>query len=873
MILQDYLVTHALDNVWCSPDQDKQYLLRATRISNPNGDMITAQHMGVRIALPTPTERYHLWNVGQVNPSLLGMDDPQYAAMADWQLVTDTMRHQNLIFNLYTADGFEVPRHGLYYRFTATRSLVFAVPHLSIRQIGFNMRTEQLYVRVYSNAWYRLGERDLDIDRVTVETRKILTTNDILAMQGLVNNWRAKPGYVTCYVNGRMVTEISPFTARVGDIVEFVHDSSVKRVVDLPIAGLETFVSRLDQQQKYLFHYPEVSPPHLIDYHDDIDFYILLPTEHGRMVGHYYHRNDRAAVRMVTHRDYALSVHDVLAIGRALIGSQTTTLTLDDLKIRMVLRTTSTQRGIPFENQRIFELYRMPTQDVLRAMVGTQATVPVWRAENLEYSAYAKLMGTTRESVNRQMVEDAYGYNGLSKVLGDTPMIPYPRHGGLAVNVPMGLYQNATAYEYNADGVMLGHYYHAQGTVYQCQNATCRYVEMLTGRGSDRPLVRFGQDNIPLQSLASYRVYRSHLNSHGESDGIWDDITDTDLIRIDQGRVRWTGAMGSQYLMVRFDQDWLATDLELEPIAGTFYFTLSEFENRHGTDQHYVLPVPLGELDVFLNGRPLIRNLDYIVQFPKIYIVNQRYLAQPAGSTKQQIHVRFTGFCKSDLSMDDIEDYGFIEHGLLSNNLRYDLRDDKVLRITVDGRFRHRQDLTFSEFTSDVSIGNAMNGMPYQVKDIVVPMRGLTDRDTYALRTLSQAIDKTVSDYLTLKIPQPARDAVSAIPERYPIVSPFLCHILHDLTTEQIDVSQLRRVLTKMEVLEIVKPYEFLLDFDPLNEDLRYDRLRTRIVVHAATEAYELDLDRYRFYRQVVEYYGHGLVDISQYVTVRANPV
>lgn len=868
MILQDYLVTHALDRLWCNPEQDNQYILRGTRVTPPGGDRITAEHMGVLITLPTTRHSYHLWNVGQVDPKLLGLDTTKpYAAIGEWLHLPDSMRALNLFANIYTVDGMEVPRFRVWYQFTATRSLVFAVQHDA--KLGFDMRNEQLYFRLYSNAWYRSGLQDIDNDRISIEYRDVSIMTDVLDVQGLVNQYRAKRGYVWCYVNGRLVSEISPFTATVGDAVEIVHDSSVKRVVDVPVAQLQTFLSSVDSEQKYLYHYDHDGSPHVVEYHDDIDFHITLqPTQLDKWVGHYLHRNSQAMVRMVTHRDYALSVHKTSTIGRKLIELLSSDLTVQDLKIHAIVRESTVQRPIVYDNQRVFELYKLEPQDILPAMIGTQATVPEWRAENLEASPYARMMGMPRMAVSRDVVENAYGYNGLSKLLGDTPMLTYSRNGGPSVDVPMGLYENSTAYEYDVDGVLLGQNPHVRGTIYDCNHPDAHYVEMISGRGTHRPLVLFGDSDIPLTIGAAYRVYRCYKLG-GLLEGEWQDITGSDEYVVENGLVRWALPPSNQLLMVRFDNDWLGYEFDLNSVAGTFYFTLSEYEDRGNGAQHYQLPVPLGELDLWLNGRPLIRNLDYVVKFPKVHIVNQRYLKQPASNTPQRVTVRYTGFAKPDLSMDDIEDYGFIEHGLLSNNLRYDLRDDKVLRITVDGRLYVRDELEFSEHTLGVSVTDAQNGMPYQVKDIVVPMRDITMNDTYDLRAASQVIDKSVADYLTLKIPQPERPAVSAIPSRYPVVSPFLCHILHDLAVDWFDVAKLRRVLTKMEVLDLCKPYEHLMDFDPLNDDLGYDRLRTRIAVHALEQAIPLDVDKYRFFKQVVDIYGQQLVDFSQYVTVQ----
>lgn len=84
--------------------------------------------------------------------------------------------------------------------------------------------------------------------------------------------------------------------------------------------------------------------------------------------------------------------------------------------------------------------------------------------------------------------------------------------------------------------------------------------------------------------------------------------------------------------------------------------------------------------------------------------------------------------------MDEIDDFGFVEHGFLSNNNRHDIRDDKVLRITLNGSLKDRNDLQFSEGHDGISIVNSLNGQPYQIKDIIVPLKQLVNENTYSLR-------------------------------------------------------------------------------------------------------------------------------------------
>jgi hypothetical protein len=388
---------------------------------------------------------------------------------------------------------------------------------------------------------------------------------------------------------------------------------------------------------------------------------------------------------------------------------------------------------------------------------------------------------------------------------------------------------------------------------------------MISGKGSDTPNIIFGKNNIPLPIYHNYRVYMSGVNG-GNSDENWIDITNSDKYHINNNTLIWDSPISDYLLMIRIDSDFLEFDINMLPIAGNLFFTLFEKEDRGNGLLTYSLPVPMGELDVWLNGKSLIRGLDYVMDFPKIYIVNKRYLNQPSGSTIQTIKVRFTGFCDSFMKSDVVDDYGFVEHNFLSNNNRYDIRDDKVMRITVGGMLKTSEDVLFSEEHTGINITSANNGLPYQIKDIVVPLKELVSENTYSLRNKSMIIDKKVSDYMTLKLPQPIRNGVSAISGKYELLSPFFTHLINDLASEQINTATVIDAVTDMQVMQVCAAYEPLLKYDPITYRDNLDWDYVVLHPHNLTNVITLTLYKYRFLTKVTRLYGHGLIDLSSFV-------
>lgn len=860
-----YLIDHAVQNVWCNPDQDNQLLIAAKRITKQPGELNRFQLMNRTIQLPSTGKRYHVFQIGQIHPALVGLlpKRPSWA-YESWISFSDAVNNLKLFMSLYTNYGLYLPRFKSYYMYSNERDLIFAVEVDANFNIDYD--TDVIYLRLYTNAYYQSLRADAVEDYLYCTGKTIQNSQDIVDIQETYNSYKAKLGYTTAYVNGYIVKSIDSFTTKLGDSVEFIYDSSVKRVVTFKVADLPVFTSELDSKYKYLLHHLDTVND-TIDYQDDIDIDVIRIDANGRYQGRYYCRNSQDSHRMVTHRDYSVPVDYINFIGTKLINDLNVSgMDLLELRLEVKIRNSGYHRPLIYDHNRIFELYKLDNAKILQAMTGLDANVDIWKASALENSAYARLMRVNSSDVTLGLVQSAYGYNSISKLVGDTPTKTTLRSNRQAIDVSDGLYENSTAYEYDQNGNFLGSHYHQQGTQYLATNDNTRLVEMISGRGTYQPDVRFGIDNILLPLNDNYRVYMCYIVD-GFPNNDWRDITGSNLYHVENNTLIWGDVETGQFLMVRTDTTFLAYDFELEMTGGAFYFTLSEQEDRGDGVKDYALPVPLGELDIYLNGKSLINGLDYIIQFPKVFIVNKSFLAQPADTITQQLHIRFTGFCNSDLTMDAIDDFGFIQHGLLSNNNKFDIRDDKVLRITANGQLKDKADIVFSELHDGISVTNAANGQPYQIKDIVVPLKGLVDENTYSLRAKSIVIDKAISDYMSIKLPEPVRNAPSSIPQKYTLISPFLSRIIYALKNNGITIEQINAELTDNEIINICTLYEALLPFDPISESYPVDYRYVDVHPHSLNTTINLNLYQYRFLMRVAKLYTNGHIELSPFVT------
>lgn len=853
------LVQHAVTHVWCNPQQDRQYVFKPARLTPLHGARLRYAVLKTWMALPTTQDVYHLFQVGYCPDEIIHLareDD----GTTPWTNIKDWINSSTVYIECYTTDGRQLPRDSLYYSLVENDNLILAVKALKPFD---GIYGQDLYLRIYQNAYYRSNRSDSTTIPLHVEGLYCQHNADMLEFQQHYETYRLKAGLVSAYINGWWTPQLSLVTMQLGDYVEYVYDSSVFETIEYRLDSLPLFDSTLDNNRKYLLHTPKVDTP-VIQYHDDMDVYVVHRATSGISRGVYYHRNDPNAVRMVTHQDYSLPVSTVQYYVRRLQALQPALL--EQIYVRIHRRYSGYQRPLVFEAHRIHELYRLTDHQILDAMTGAEASVPQWRAAALETSPYTTLMGLSQTAITPSLVEQAYGYRALSVWLGQSPLEGVSNGLYRTIELAQGLRDRATVYEYDTDGRLLGIYDHRHDWLYTTRNPQTVYIEPRSGAGVYQPYTRYGIERVPLPLAGEYRVYRGRRTVAGWS-GPWVDITGSDEYRIEGHDVVWQGDIPNALLAVRSDASFLDYDLQFVPIDGCLRFTLSAIEDRGEGFKNYPLLVPFDRLDLFLNGCSLIEGLDYIVRFPEVVITNKAYLTESPNTTDQAIHVRMSGLYRPGHTEAQRREYGFVMHGALSMNRRYDVRMDKVYRIIVDGALKLPNQVRFAEELYVRDPLAVSNGRPYCIEEIVVPMASVTTTPTEVLRDAALAVDASIGQYLTRIQPQ-VDLGIAAIPEQYAIVSPFLCKLIFSLLAEEIPTVDLIPELDDATVLRLCRPYEDWLAFDPIQPesqpDLRYVSIHP---IHLnATVA--LNLYQYRFIYKVVQRYCPNVVDLSPFITL-----
>lgn len=871
----DYIRNHALKNVWCSPDQDQQVIFKPARISRGAGAKNDIRVDWDLYNLPTPNDRYHVYQIGQLHPIIINLmeevyqwhshptnpvTDERYSSDNIWIPFSRICNEQKLVADFYIDTGIQLPRSTTYALVTDDKNLIIAVKDQP--RILPDLYLKNFYVRLYSNAFFKSTRSNDYPHEITVNYLVVTNASSISVFSNEIESKKLERGAVFIYINGVFHDQLNHDNATTGDVVEYYHDTTVKNVVTIPIVNAETFDSDLDLKRKYLLTYPESDENDLIDYQDDIDFYLTFYyNSNTRFKGCYFHKNKEDAVRMVTHKDYSMCVPYVAnyVSDHSFFNNNT-----NNVIVRMYIREAGYDRPLVNETNRIKELYKLTDPQVTDAMVGIKATLINWRAEHLEASYYTQIMRSKSINITKEMVQNAYGYNAIAKLIGDTP-IPVKDQGGIHyAPLPVGLWSNSTVFELDSDGHVIDYYFHSNDPDYFIHNTNCTMIDGVLGSPTNSLDMVFGQNSTILNPYLTYRMYKTNIVSGTPNFNGWEDVTNTNNYIIDNNTntLTWAIDTGVWYTCVKSDLKTLCYDFLQSQNDHLIDFTIANVETHFGTTLTKALDIPPANLDIWLNGKYLIENLDYFVHWPKVVVCNKEFLID---GQDQNFIIRCTGFCMNNMQIEPPDEFGFVINGVLSRDSVFDIRDDKVILIAIEGAMRSREHLIFTEDMPTVKVPDVRNGAPYVIKDVVVPMRDATILDTNTLRAQSLVIDQAVSDYLTQYIGEIPDPLPNIIPHRYNLFSPFCSKVMYDLINGVLN-PPITGHYSEMDIATWLANYLWILPFDPCLNSI--DDNYVTIHPHPLYTTINLNYYQYAFMERVISFYLFNKVDLTRFVTM-----
>lgn len=151
-------------------------------------------------------------------------------------------------------------------------------------------------------------------------------------------------------------------------------------------------------------------------------------------------------------------------------------------------------------------------------------------------------------------------------------------------------------------------------------------------------------------------------------------------------------------------------------------------------------------------------------------------------------------------------------------------------------------------------------------------MLDVTSVDTYTLRGISELIDKEVSDYLSIKLPEVVEGTPSPAPAWYTVFSPLCSKLIYDMLLGILPMDEFSGEYSDQYVRERLRGYDWILPYDPAIRGVNENYVV--IHPHPETDPVELSLNQYRLLGRVIDVFLGGKVDFSRYtVIVEETPV
>ncbi len=900
-----FLRNDAMTSVWCAPNQNRTIITAPAKISMQYGSTYNVKILMQVYPLPTQVggDYYFVYQIGPAPAILFNL----LGLVTDvWTKCSDICVSQSMVIYIYNENGIRALLDQCYLRFNSDGNLVLAV--LVNDSIPTQFETQALHLQLNSNAYfdsYRWTNAKNSailpfappIQYASIQLR---TNADLSLFFNTVNSLiqATVPGAgLIISRNGRYYNSLSQLSiAVIGDYLEVIVDASIKGLYTIPLPSMSSFISTLDSNMVKRIFLTNTNYDY-INFKDDVDFFMVSATTPTEPNGLYYNQDNSNCVRMMTHNCYALQN----LVLQNLLTNDTVFHQESDVSITAVVRHSGTERPVFDTATRLNMLYALSFNNILNAMGSVNALIPEWQAANLENSPYTAVMGEWDSQVTAMQVEQAFGYDVLTQLYTN----PYPAFGpnttGLATsgfNLPEGIYQ-AVITTFDQNGLLLSY---ASGTTDSIQfvpapTATAVVVELVPGQiyGPTEAAYYAGcmSVTVPLPlAQTGFRAYTTAIDNNGNPTNQWTDVTQNTqgLFSISANglSLTWNAALltiENCFPLVVIGDSVLMYAVQLDAVYPGFvrfnvqcnqwYLPPKTWSGGVPVLQTGVTaPVPTQSIDVFMDGQSLIEGIDYIVQWPQIVVSKQ---PNETVGIAPSIVVRGYGLANYNTTTNAFirntpSEIGYIVNGLISMDSTYRIRHDKNYRTVVNGMLFSPSVSMFAEDNLVPIQASPLNGMPYGITDIIMPVEGFTDFTTTAMRSIDLSMDSRVSQYLTGKVNKSQPLAINPILQKYNLYSPFLSAIITGfLNNTFLNNGQLNTIYNNLTIEGWLAPYMYLIPYDPTqNPNINPSYVYVR--PHPYPQVVTVTRVQYEFLLIVIRDYlsaNTGIViDLSSYINI-----
>lgn len=834
----------AVDLMWANPKEDKQAMFKLTRISPVRGTRDALQLP--YIFIPKPEERKHFiyYALGQSWPSRLGLEKKD---LSNWRRISDLSIDEDIIIMPFMKQ-MVLPTTKLWMMRTQDGNSFFAL-EIDKLKTTFDLKAD-LSIRFYSNAWLattvagRLSEGVKHISGVVGDD---LT---VAALIGKINEWQAKPnGGVLIYKNGYYVTNPNIPNVVTGDTFSVYYDSSIKAIFDYPLRGAHYFFSERDEGKRKMLIPLPAELRYGQQWNDDIEFIIsetqdtVVPFEKGV----YIPKRDVTNIRNITTNDFAIEEEYLQEITKnhRFIDTMATT------KIRLIMREADRPEFLFKDGLNLHDFFIIPHDMRVRILKGLEPMFEHWTAAALENSFYMQYSFTDDQwNFPLKEIFNFYGNQYYSNQ-------PYKIYKGI-FRIPPSMRAGGLLLEFDVDGVLL------RIVEWAKDNFALRYYP-----AADVEKIRCvpgvqATSGIDLDLFSEYiddevtdwyeeRYYKSP-NNKTWSMGILG--TDFDLV---DGKVQWRSAYIDFERRKRIAHHFVRKEVTVD--SGQLGLPVDLFDDYSTT----YTGLGFGHYYVFLNNRLLVYGVDYEVDFPKFYILNEEY-----AKLGEDNHIIILAHGCPHFNADP--DVGFIEEGKLTTKKGFRPLLHRNRDFIVDGRLLDEDTIVFDSGYKlahnqntrlDPSIREgALFGVDDHTNHLgLEDIEAITETQQEALQT-----DEFARLALDEYYPSPDRTGMApiVIPTKHTVISIVLRAILDDIKTGRLVIPKAE--LSDLAVSVMMAPYRYLLEFDISLKDLEHTYLE--VAAHGYKDRIDISIPEHQFLHKVNEIFLKGRCVLPQYFDI-----
>lgn len=893
--MQNALIKHAIENVWCAPNQDFQHHIKLARIT-PNGGVLHGYPLlWDELVVPVTDNKktyFHFYQVG----GLSSVPFDFLPKVNEWINFVDLNQQNNILIDAFLASGAMIPRDYIWVSQIYNNNIVIAIKvdykidygicnRTNLGGVVFNERftldNSQVILRFYSNAWFENSDyikTAIDYKQplryVHKQIKNMNDYNSFVNECDVIRNTFGTRGLGVYYLDGFHIPRPIGFSSSyVGKHLSFMWDESFKFQQNFPIRYLPTFISKKNiGVRKYLLVCDNVYD--MIDFHDDIDIYIINAKSQK---GVCYNRTANFGLEQITHNAYALNadIVEYYIEAHSFLGS------IDQCMIKIMVRQGGVKNGLLNQKNRIEEMYLLPYEKIVNTFINVPSLVPEWRAAELENSAYMELLNADSNKISEDLILKAYGYNALTDIFA-TPLFKLSDNqfqNTAITNIPDETTREGVRsyFCYDESGFLLG-YFEDQTTnlntfLPDSLATKTRMIESFNMSVSKEKLPIWFDTDIEHKDLKQYG-FACYLGTKTNT-GIleWDDVTDTNLYEYDPGgrnklpSIKWKWNVIAQENMIpavlnfkgmNIYEYQYGTDVQLD---GCVNITLKAQHVSNVDNIYKPVEIPPGTVDVFVNGYSLIENVDYYMKWPTIVIVNRDFNRLKDA----KILVRTYGFANpKTMQPYEPREVGFVKDGMLSVNGHYDVRTNKPLRVIVENKLVNPDTKNYGEYL----IGNNhTDGRPYSINDYIIPIENLTTKaNTKKLYEECLEIDKRVGDYLTTMLPENKSPTPMVVGSRWVVISPLISSLIYSFKHGYDFDKTVGDNFNNQDVEKYIQPFKWLLEFDPAYHNV--DENYFRIEAHAENSVINITQKQYEFLELVIKLHLNDRVDLTNVTAI-----